>query len=60
VRDGDETVAARAFEPPLVRTVGRKEVGVPHDGKPGCLKDLGKAFAEVPIREEDEAQAARS
>lgn len=53
-------VSSDLFQPVLIGTVRRKEVGMPAHVQPACAEDIGKLLAQIAVGEIDPAQAARS
>jgi hypothetical protein len=60
VCDGDPTLPAHNVQPFLVRTRRREVIRVDLHGEPGRAKNFRELLAEIPVREENTAQAARS
>jgi hypothetical protein len=60
VRYGNKPVCADEFEPDLIRSIMSKSVVMSFDSDSICCKHLRKGPAEIAVREEAMAQAARS
>lgn len=60
VRQGNAAILADVSQPLFVRSVRRKKIMVAFDRETRGGKRVGKAFAQVPVSEENRAQAARS
>lgn len=60
VRQGDTAVLAYVFQPLFVRSVWRKKIMVTFNRESSGSQRVGKAFAQIPVGEENRAQAARS
>jgi hypothetical protein len=58
--DGDPPSLTDHPQPLFVVAVGREVVAMPFYGEPAFDEDVRKVVAEIPVREEDVTQEARS